>query len=114
MPVRRDPRTGRWFFRTIVKLSDGTKLRLYGTPGVPGPYHDLAATKVGALEAEQRAIREALAPKLASPPKQEVPTFAEWFKGRFWREWVIGRRNKPTEVKSKGLHLRGPSQGRVR
>jgi hypothetical protein len=30
-----------------------------------------------------------------------VPTFAEWFEGRFWREWVIGRRNKPTEVKSK-------------
>lgn len=107
MPVRRDPRTGRWFFRTTVKLPDGTKLRLYGTPGVPGPYHDLAATKVGALEAEQRAIREALAPKLVSPPKQEVPTFAEWFKGRFWREWVIGRRNKPTEVKSKDFIYEG-------
>jgi integrase len=107
MPVRRDPRTGRWFFRTTVKLPDGTKLRLFGTPGVPGPYHDLAATKVGALEAEQRAIREALAPKLLSSPKPEVPTFAEWFKGRFWREWVIGRRNKPTEVKSKDFIYEG-------
>ena len=36
---------------------------------------------------------------------KEVPTFAEWFKGRFWREWVVGRRNKPTEVKSKDFHL---------
>lgn len=51
MPVRRDPRTGGWFFRTTVKTLDGRKLRLYGTPGVPGPYHDLAATKVGAQEA---------------------------------------------------------------
>jgi integrase len=36
-----------------------------------------------------------------------VPTFAEWFKGRFWREWVIGRRNKPTEVKSKDFIYEG-------
>ncbi|MBA3397750.1 MAG: site-specific integrase [Deltaproteobacteria bacterium] len=39
-----------------------------------------------------------------------MPTFHEWFKGRFWREWVVGRRNKPTEVKSKesiyGGHLK--------
>ena len=63
MPVRRDPRTGGWFFRTTVKTLDGRKLRLYGTPGVPGPYHDLAATKVGAQEAEQRAIQEVVAPK---------------------------------------------------
>ena len=67
MPVRRDPRTGGWFFRTNVKTPDGKKLRLYGTPGVPGPYHDLAATKVGAQEAEQRAIRQALAPAVATP-----------------------------------------------
>jgi integrase len=101
MPVRRDPRTGGWFFRTTVKTSDGETLRLFGTPGVPGPYHDLAATKVGATEAEQRAIHEVMTPKLEPTIAKEVPTFAEWFEGRFWREWVIGRRNKPTEVKSK-------------
>jgi len=43
--------------------------------------------------------------------KQEVPTFAEWFwgadatseepSGRFWNEWVIGRKNKPGEAKEK-------------
>jgi hypothetical protein len=30
-----------------------------------------------------------------------VSTFHEWFTGRFWREWVVARRNKPTEVRSK-------------
>jgi integrase len=88
-----------------VKSPDGKKQRLFGTPGVPGPYHDLAATKAGAAEAEQRAIKEAFAPEPLA--KKEVPTFAEWFKGRFWREWVIGRRNKPTEVKSKEFIYEG-------
>jgi integrase len=101
MPVRRDPKSGAWFFRTTVKTPDGKKLRLFGTPGVPGTYHDLAQSQRGATEAEQRAIKDAFTPKLALVEKKEVPTFSEWFKGRFWREWVIGRRNKPTEVKSK-------------
>ena len=60
MPVRRDPRTGGWFFRTTVKTPDGKKLRLFGTAGVPGPYHDLAATKSRGQAAEQRAIQRAL------------------------------------------------------
>lgn len=112
MPVRRDPRTGGWFFRTTIKTPTGKKLRLYGTPGVPGPYHDLAATKVGAQAAEQRAIKHALTGETgaaAAPEKQkdEVPTFHDWFKGRFWREWVVGRRNKPTEVKSKEFIYEG-------
>jgi len=119
MPVRRDPRTGGWFFRTTVKTPDGKKLRIFGTPGVPGPYQDLAATKVGAQEAEQRAIKHALAGATgaATPPeKKEVPTFAEWFNGRFWTEWVVARKNKPSEVESKRsifkIHL-GPEFGRV-
>ena len=85
-------------------MPDGTKPRFYGTPGVPGPYHDLAAIKVGAQEAEQRAIKRAFAEAdgaATRPVAKEVPTFDEWFRGRFWREWVVGRRNKPTEVKSK-------------
>jgi len=103
MPVRRDPRTERWFFRTTIKTPDGKKLRLFGTPGVPGPFHDLAATRIGAVEAEQRAIHEAFAPKPELSVAKEVPTFHEWFKGRFWREWVVGRKNKPTEVRSKNI-----------
>ncbi len=109
MPVRRDPRTGGWFFRTTVKTPDGKKLRIFGTPGVPGPYQDLAASQVGAKEAEQRGIKHALASVAgaATKPVKEVPTFREWFKGRFWREWVIGRRNKPTEVRSKEIIYEG-------
>jgi integrase len=109
MPVRRDPRTGGWFFRTIVKTPDGGKRRVFGTPGVPGTYHDLAATKIGAQEAEQRAIQRVLAENTGvpkAPEKPEVPTFHEWFKGRFWREWVVGRRNKPTEARSKEIAYR--------
>jgi len=119
MPVRRDPRTGGWFFRTTVKTPDGKKLRIFGTPGVPGPYQDLAATKVGAQEAEQRAIKHALAGATGAvtpPEKKEVPTFAEWFNGRFWTEWVVARKNKPSEVESKRsifkIHL-GPEFGSV-
>jgi len=109
MPVRRDPRTDGWFFRTTVKTPDGKKLRLYGTPGVPGPYQDLAATKIGAQEAEQRAIKNAFAGATAAatpPAEKEVPTFGEWFHGRFWNEWVVGRKNKPTEVRSKQIIYR--------
>lgn len=36
----------------------------------------------------------------AGPP---VPTLGEWFHGRFWREWVVARKNKPTEVRSKRI-----------
>ena len=109
MPVRRDPRTGGWFFRTTVKTPDGKKLRLFGTPGVSGPYQDLAATKIGAQEAEQRVIKNAFAGATgaATPPeKKEVPTLDEWFHGRFWTEWVVGRKNKPTEVRSKKIIYR--------
>ncbi len=117
MPVRRDSRTGRWFFRTTIKTPDCKKLRLYGTPGIPGPFHDLAATRIGAQEAEQRAIREAFAPKLEPSVTKEVPTFEEWFHGAFWREWVIGRKNKPGEQYEKTVIYRchlGPRFGSMR
>jgi integrase len=105
MPVRRDPRTGRCYFRVTVKLPDGSQPRLFGTPGVPGPYQELSPNPAGAREAERRAIQQAFADAAAAanrpPEKKEVPTFHEWFTGRFWREWVVARRNKPTEVRSK-------------
>jgi integrase len=110
MPVRSDPRTGRWFFRATVLTPEGRKLRVSGTPGVTGPYHDLAASKDGAKKAEQRAIQRLLNGQTEVEAKEEVPTFHEWFNGRFWREWVVGRKNKPTEVRSKEIiyrvHLR--------
>jgi hypothetical protein len=46
-----------------------------------------------------------------------VLRFHDWFTGSFWREWVVARRNKPTEVKSKEYiyerHLK-PAVGEVR
>ena len=50
-------------FRTMVHKPDGTRCRVSGTPGFPGKYHDLPPTKIGAQEAERRAIAEALSGK---------------------------------------------------
>ena len=60
MTIRKDPRTGRYFFRTWVRLADGRRERVFGTPGIPGRYHDLPQTKAGAVEAERRAIAKAM------------------------------------------------------
>jgi integrase len=113
MPVQRDAKTRRWCFRTTISLN-GEKWREFGTPGAPGEYQDLAQTENGAKEAERRAIARIFSQRASAveaPEKPEVPTFSEWFKGRFWREWVVGRRNKPTEVRSKEIiyrcHLEG-------
>src|SRR5262249_9015461 len=48
---------------------------------------------------------------------KEVPTFKEWWHGRYWVEWVIGRKNKPSMVEQKKSiyknHL-GPAFGKMR
>jgi hypothetical protein len=103
VPVRRDPRNDRWFFRTTVRFPGGKRKRLFGVPGVPGAYHRFPNTKVGAQTAEQLAVQQAFGFAGDVPQKVEVPTFTEWFKGRFWQEWVVGRKNKPTEVRSKNI-----------
>src|ERR1041384_3854896 len=107
MPVRSDPRTGRCYFRVTVKMPNGEQARLFGTPGVPGPYQDLSPNEAGARAAEQRAIAKAFADaaKAEHPPivKEEVPTFGVLFNGRFWREWVVAQKNKPTEIRSKKI-----------
>ena len=75
MPVRRDKRSGAWVFQVTVKHADGTSKRIFGTPGVPGPYFDLARNRVGAIEAEKRAIRDAWlgAPLVAATAVKETP-----------------------------------------
>lgn len=77
MPVRRDPKTKRWFFRTVVRAPGRPPQRLFGTPGVPGPYHDLPNTRVGAQEAEHRAITQAMTGTFVGPVVM-VPTIAEY------------------------------------
>lgn len=91
MPARRDP-DGKWRYRKVAKLADGTKERISGTPS--------RNTKQAAEEAERAHLDRVLKPS-AQIKKEVIPTFKEWFKGRFWKEWVIGRKNKPSEVESK-------------
>lgn len=98
MPAYRDTRSGRWRYRKVIQLPDGRKTRLSGTP--------TKNTKQAAEEAERQHAERALDAFYKQqylPPSQvkEVPTFAAWFEGRFWREWVIGRKNKPSEQASK-------------
>jgi integrase len=106
MPVRRDTRTGDWFFRSVIKLPDGTRRRVYGTPGVPGPYHDLARTKAGAHEAERRAVARALTGASGAPARTsaaEVPTIREYATA-FQDEYAA--EHKPSERRSKEQILR--------
>ena len=103
MPAHRDKRYGRWRYKKVMRLPDGSKKRIGGTP--------TKNTKQAAEEEEQRHVEREICKfyehKLSpsSQPK-EVPTFQEWFDGRFWREWVIGRRNKPSEQRSKQIIYR--------
>ncbi len=104
MPVRRT-KGGRWIYREVVKKLDGTRERIEGR----APRHN--NTKVAAQQALLDHIERCLHPERV-PSRKECPSFKEWFHGRFWKEWVIGRRNKPTEVKSKEFIYEG--QARVR
>lgn len=109
MTVRRDP-DGRWRYRVQVRLTDGTLQRISGT----APKYE--NSKKAAEQAERDHITRVLHPERVKQRK-EVPTFDEWFNGRFWREWVVARKNKPTEVRSKQtiyrVHLK-PAFGDVR
>jgi integrase len=104
MSVARSKKDGRWRYRASARKPDGTAIRIHGS----APRH--INTKVAAQQAERDHIDRIVNPGRAPKPQKEVPTFHEWFEGRFWREWVVGRRNKPTEVKSKEIiyacHLR--------
>lgn len=107
MPVKCDQRTGRWFFRAVVKYPDGKRERVFGTPGVPGPYQDLANSKVGAIEAENRAKVQAFhgrtsAPVSSNQPK-EVPTVRDFAPAYLA---TSGAKNKPSSVASKEMFLR--------
>lgn len=107
MAVRRDS-SGRWRYRKVVRLPDGSRVRVSGTPTLN--------TRLAALDAERAEIEHKLR-TFYEPPRKEVPTFEDWFDGRFWNEWVVGSRNKPSERESKRSiyesHLQ-PAFGKLR
>jgi hypothetical protein len=72
MPVRRNSRK-KWIYRTVVKLRDGSKVRIFGTPEVN--------TREKAEEAERDHIDRVKNPPALPVEKEEVPTFAHWFWG---------------------------------
>lgn len=76
MPVRRDRKTKSWYFRTVIRAPGKRPLRLFGTPGVPGPFHDLPNTQRGAQDAEHRAITQAMTGTFVGAAAS-VPTIAE-------------------------------------
>ena len=92
MPVRRDSR-GRWRYRKVVGFPDGTTRRISGTPA--------SNTRWAAERAEEEHIRRILEPVTNPKAGKEVPTFEEWFLGRYMTEWCEGQQNKPGTVVEK-------------
>ena len=117
MPVCRK-QNGTWFYRKQVKLPDGSRERIFGTP--------TRNTKVGAEVAEREHIERVLEGFRNPRTRKEVPTLKEWFygeadskdpaaqpTGRFWKEWVVPH-NKPSEREAKisiYRHHLGPKLG---
>jgi integrase len=103
MPVFRR-KNGRWSYRENICKPNGKKVRIAGT----APKH--RNTEGAAKEALKQHIERIQHPERAGVVEPaKVITFGDWFNGRFWREWVIAQKNKPTEIRSKkiiyGLHL---------
>lgn len=97
MPVRRD-NTGRWRYREMVRLEDGTKERISGT----APRY--CNTKNAAKQALHDHVERLLRPS-SSPKRKVVPTFDE-FAEIFMRTYVDGN-NKLSEIESKQRILDG-------
>lgn len=87
MAVRRDKR-GKWRYRKQIRLPDGRKERIFGTPALN--------TKLATEEAERAHIQRALSP---SSQKMEVPTFNK-FADEFMATYVRSN-NRPSEQASK-------------
>jgi integrase len=68
MSVRKEP-DGRWRYRRTVRLPNGAKERISGTPKNEN-------TRIAAEEAERAHIHRVLHPETIAPQKAEVPTVA--------------------------------------
>jgi len=94
----------------MVRTADGRRERVYGVPSTFG----LPNTKVGAEEAERRAVNQALGIEKVPRQRGEVPTLEEFGK-TFLSMSALD--NKPSSLESKKQILRshlGPVFGKVR
>jgi integrase len=111
MPAYRDPDNGKWRYRKRVRLPDGKRVRIKGSP--------LVNTKAAAESAEreriERLLEEFRNPGSTEENRKEVPTLNA-FKVEFMATYVMAN-NKPSERISKEymfkLHLL-PAFGRKR
>jgi integrase len=92
MPARMHP-DGKWRYRKVVTLSDGTRTRISGTPATN--------TKAAAETAEGRAVAERLRLAREEQRAKAMPTFADWFHGRFWTERLLSRLQSAGELENK-------------
>jgi integrase len=93
MPVYKDKRDGTWRYRVQVRLPDGRKIRLSGTPDID--------TQAAARRAEANAIESAMA-EPASVRSRSAPTVAQWI-GTALDDHC--RDNKPSTIVAKRQHL---------
>jgi len=89
MSVRRNYR-GKWIVDIVYTHSDGKVERIEKTSPVQ--------SRRGA-ESYERQVRRALLD--GSFNKKEVPTFEDWYNGRYWQEWVEANKNKPSTQEAK-------------
>jgi integrase len=90
MPVRRNA-NGKWFYRKRVKLPDGKRVEITGTPS--------RNTKDAAEQMERAHVDRVLRGEPDAVQKKEVPRLAE-FEKEFVRVYAMTN-NKPSEVASK-------------
>jgi hypothetical protein len=95
MPVRRDD-NGRWRYQKVVRLPDGRKVRVSGTPTLN--------TKLEAEREEREHIRRVIEGK----QRKEVPTLTKFVEGPGgWLEtYPIAVGNRPSSIREKEIHWR--------
>ena len=97
MPARRE-RDERWRYRKIIKLPDGSRIRISGTPTLN--------TKVAAEAAERAHINRVFSPSPAPTKKKEVPTFRKFVDEVWWPTYPSSVNNRPSTCQEKEIHLR--------
>jgi integrase len=109
MAVRRDEETEQWRYRKVVKLPDGRKVRISGTPTLN--------TKVEAERAERDHVQRTLYPPPSPVRSKEVPTFEKFVDEHWMPTYPASAGNRQSSVEEKELHLRmhlKPALGHLR